>query len=138
MLGSVMAGISFSNTNVASAHSLSETIGGIYDGPHGTLCAIFLPYVMAFNLPVMPDRFEKMAVAMGLEPRSEAAVEAVDKLVRAVQIPNLGEIGVQKGDAEKLGSLTMEHPCTLDNAREVTASDYARMIELALDGEPAI
>jgi len=138
MLASLLAGMSFSNTNVASVHSLAETIGGIVDGPHGMLNAIFLPYVMAFNLQEIPHRFVDIAVAMEVEARPEAAVEAVVGMVRELNVPNLTEFGVRKEDAEELGKLTEAHPCTADNARDITAIEYTRMIEMALEGKPAV
>ena len=50
MLGSLMAGIAFTNSYLGAVHSFSERLGGFYDIPHGIANAIFLPFVTEFNI----------------------------------------------------------------------------------------
>ena len=49
LMGSMLAGIAFSHSDVASVHCVAESLGGLYDLPHGTCNAIFLPYVMEYS-----------------------------------------------------------------------------------------
>ncbi|MCJ7529396.1 MAG: iron-containing alcohol dehydrogenase [Anaerolineales bacterium] len=83
MLGSLMAGLAFGNADVTSVHCLSESLGGVYDAPHGMLNGILLPYVMAFNLAATPKRFTEIASAIGRESVPEAAVDAVVELEKS-------------------------------------------------------
>jgi len=46
MMGSLLAGLSFSHADVASVHCMAEALGSMYDRPHGLCNAIMLPYVM--------------------------------------------------------------------------------------------
>ena len=42
MMASVIAGMAFSNSDVASVHCIAEAIGGRYDTPHGVANSLFL------------------------------------------------------------------------------------------------
>jgi len=138
MLGSLLAGMAFSNTDVAAVHCLAESVGAAVDGPHGMLNAIFLPYVMAYNLQEVPDLLANIAVSMGEDARPEAAIEAVVKMQQRLNVPNLREFGVREEDAKMLGEMSEAHPSTADNARTITAEDYTRIIKMAVAGEPAL
>jgi alcohol dehydrogenase len=48
LLGSLIAGICFGNSDIARS-SMAEALGGLYDTPHGIANAIMLPYVMEYN-----------------------------------------------------------------------------------------
>lgn len=138
MLGSLLAGISFSNTDVAAVHCLAESVGATYDGPHGMLNAIFLPYVMAYNLQEAPGLFADIAASMGEDARPEAAIEAVVKLQQILNVPDLREFGVREEDAKLLGEMSEAHPSTADNAREITAKEYTQILLMALEGESPV
>jgi alcohol dehydrogenase len=46
MRASTLAGMAFGSADVGAVHCLSETIGGLYDVPHGLGNAVFLPRVL--------------------------------------------------------------------------------------------
>ena len=48
MLGSLLAGLSFSHSDVGSVHCMAEALGGMYDAPHG-LCNAIYCYPMSWN-----------------------------------------------------------------------------------------
>ncbi len=66
MLGSLLAGIAFSHSDVGSVHCMAESLGGVYDLPHGVCNAILLPYVMEYNMACCQERYAKVAQAMGV------------------------------------------------------------------------
>ncbi len=67
MLGSLMAGLAFGNSDVGAVHCLAESIGSLYDTPHGVANAVFLPLVMEFNLPAASEKYALAAAAVGYE-----------------------------------------------------------------------
>ena len=79
LMGSMLGGISFSHADVASVHCIAESLGSMYDLPHGTCNAIFLPYVMEYNMEYCKERYARVATAMGLtwETVEEGAKKAV-------------------------------------------------------------
>ena len=50
LLGSVLAGIAFSHSDVASVHCIAEALGGKYDTAHGVCNAVVLPAQMEYNM----------------------------------------------------------------------------------------
>jgi len=136
MLGSLMAGLAFGNANVTSVHCLSESIGGLYDAPHGMVNGILLPYVMAYNLAASPKRFADIAAVVGKEAVPEAAVDAVVELEKSLAIPALADYGVKEADFAKLASMSTAHPCTPSNPRPMKDSDYVIILEASLARRP--
>jgi alcohol dehydrogenase len=138
MLGSLLAGMSFTNADCAAVHSLSESIGGLYDAPHGIINGILLPYVMAFNLPACPKKFADIASALGIEHSPEAAVKHVSEIERSFKIPGLTDFGVRKEDFSKLAEMAIQHPCTQSNPRTPTFDDFVKILDNAFNESPVL
>jgi alcohol dehydrogenase len=49
LMGSILAAIAFSHSDVASVHCIAEALGGKYDTPHGVCNAVVLPAIMEYN-----------------------------------------------------------------------------------------
>jgi len=101
MLGSMQAGLAFSNASVALVHGMSRPIGALFHVPHGLSNAMLLPTVLEYTWPAAPQRFRDIAAAMGerLEGLTQveaarAAVNATHQLVAGLKIPTLAEFGV--------------------------------------------
>jgi alcohol dehydrogenase class IV len=138
MLASLVAGLSFANANTAGVHSLSESIGAMYDAPHGMLNAIMLPYVMAFNLPTIPERSADIASALGGIKDPEEAVRKVVELLDALGVPSLTDLGAKREDLQELALMSAEHPCTSDNPRPMAVEDMREVLEEALAQRPPV
>lgn len=138
LLGSLMAGMAFSNSDTAAVHSLGEAIGGMYDLHHGLVMGVLLPYVMDFNLMACPDRFAAMARAMaaaseGMPVAAAAgkAVETVAGLLRVLQVPTLRTLKVARERFDALSDIAMHNLGTLDNPRKMTKQDFITVLENA-------
>jgi alcohol dehydrogenase class IV len=127
LMGSLLAGIAFTNSALGAVHAFSETVGGLYDIPHGIANAIFLPPVMEYNLVARPDRFAHIAAAMGqpvdgLDSMQAAykSVEAVKQIAHHCEIPGMAAVGVKKEDFEPICQRILDDigpPC---NPRKLT------------------
>lgn len=107
MVGASIAGIAFSNSSVALVHGMSRPIGAYFHIHHGLSNAVLLLDVMAFSIVGAPARFADIARAMGepidgLSPmcQADAAIAAVERLINDVQMPRLGEIGIERDKFE--------------------------------------
>ena len=105
MLGATIAGMAFSNSSVALVHGMSRPIGAYFHIHHGLSNSVLLLDVMKFSVVGAPQRFADIAEAMGeqidglsLMKQADAAITAVERLVSDIQMPRLGEIGI---DADK-------------------------------------
>jgi alcohol dehydrogenase class IV len=54
--GAFVSGIALANAGLGAAHGFAAGMGGMFDLPHGLLCAVFLPHVLAANADVIGDR----------------------------------------------------------------------------------
>ena len=89
MYGSTIAGFAFGNSDVGAVHCIAESIGALFDVPHGVANAIFLPYVMEYNLPECVDRFADIAAVMGIKAKDKnSAAQKLLKKIRIMQVPS--------------------------------------------------
>ena len=135
LLGSVLAGIAFSHSDVAAVHCVAEALGGKYDAAHGVCNAVVLPAVMEYNLNYCTDRYARIATAMGLsydnvEEGARQAVKGVQKLAADVHLPEFGTLGVQDKDFEELALNSFKNGSNIDNPRPMTEEDYMSLFKM--------
>jgi alcohol dehydrogenase len=85
MLGSMVAGMAFSNSSVAMVHGMSRPIGANFHVPHGLSNAILLPLVMEFSCVAAPEKYADVADAMGVDTEGLSPMEAAMEGVAEVQ-----------------------------------------------------
>ncbi len=109
-MAALLSGLCLSNSGLGAAHALSHPLGVYYKIPHGLSCAVLLPYVMEYNLPVVTKKLVKIAQSLGedisLLSETEAAQRAVEKikeiLSQAGIKSNLSEWEIKKEDFSQL------------------------------------
>ena len=123
-MGSLLGGFCLGPVNTAGVHALSYPLGSEFHLPHGLSNALLLPYVMEFNIPASPEKYAKVAVALGCEEAStslETAYRGVVKIRQIIKecgIPaTLKEVGVPQEaipqlakDALKIQRLLKNNP----------------------------
>ncbi len=95
-VASLFGGVALANAGLGAAHGLSSPLGGIFDAPHGALCAALLPHVMDVNLGMTRLAIDEEIVRRFLEVAR--IVGDLGKLVRALKIPSLRQYGVKSED----------------------------------------
>jgi alcohol dehydrogenase class IV len=115
-LGSLQAGIAFSNASVCLVHGMSRPIGGLFHVPHGISNAMLLPAVLEFTQGACVERLADIGrifrpdINKGANGEAaEVAVQSVKELCRKLNIPNLKEWGID-GEAFKqaVGKMTAD------------------------------
>lgn len=141
LLGSLLAGMAFSNAGTAAAHALAYPIGGLTKSPHGEVTGLLLPYVMEFNASVEMDKMIKIAQAFGVntsglskKEASLAAPDAVFKLLAEIGLPTrLSQIGIQETDIPEIIEKTLKIDRLIrNNPRVPTPSNLEELIRRAL------
>ncbi len=140
MLGSLQAGLAFSNAILGANHAMAHSLGGETDAPHGECNAILLDHVIEFNFPSAAERFDLVADAMGLDLRGMSAkgkkgallgkVRALKKAAGLYRV--LHDLGVNRGSIALLSKKAIGDPCMLTNPRPVTPRDIEVIYEEAL------
>lgn len=139
LLASLLAGLAFGNADVGAVHCMGESLGGLYDTPHGVACAVFLPYVLEFNLEADLGKHAEVARAMGVDTTGMADVDAARSGVKATRAlmaeigtPTLRELQeLSSKDLETMAHLSAEHVCSPDNARDIGYDDYLELFTRA-------
>ena len=131
--------MAFGNSDVGAVHCMGETLGGLYDTPHGVACAVFLPGVFDFNRSASPERHADVARALGIpaggdDCDAEVGVAEIRRLMAAVGIPRFRDLpGVTPDDFPALAKDSAAHVCSPDNAREITEADYLALFRSAYE-----
>lgn len=132
IMGSTLAGIAFSHSDVASVHCMAEALGSLYDAAHGVCNAILLPYVMEYNMEYCVDRYARIGRILGSKAEDDKtaakdAVALVKKMVADVKLPTLKDLGIKNPDIETLSQQSEENGSTPDNPRPITKKEYAEL-----------
>jgi alcohol dehydrogenase class IV len=86
--GAFVSGLALANAGLGAAHGFASGLGGMFDIPHGLICAVFLPHVLAANADVIRDRVAELAG--GRNGRSDPVQwlsEAVRRLLGRYGLP---------------------------------------------------
>jgi len=67
MLGSLQAGLAFSNASLGAVHAMAHSLGGYLDLPHGECNSILLDHVMAYNYEVSFERYQRIGNILGID-----------------------------------------------------------------------
>ncbi len=95
--GALLAGLAFSHTRTALAHSLSYSLTIHHDVPHGLACSFSLPAVMRATLGVSPVCDAALGEIFSTTPQQAPA--ALDKFLTSLGIPlSPAAFGVTPGE----------------------------------------
>lgn len=142
MLGALYGGIAFSNSSVALVHGMSRPIGANFHVAHGDSNAALLDVIMEFSLIGNPQRYARVAEAMGenveglndLE-RAQIGVDAVKRLIKDIKIPTLKELGVEKNQlielAPKMAADAIASGSPGNNPRKATEEEIVELYQEA-------
>jgi alcohol dehydrogenase len=136
MKGSLLAGLAFGNSDVGAVHCLAESIGALFDIPHGVANAVFLPFVMEFNLPVSAGRYADLAHLAGIEESDDALaarklIQRIRELSRAMAIPSFRGLGLKEHQLAEIAVKSFENNSSPSNPRDVSAGDYLSILKKA-------
>ena len=135
-----IAGMAFSNVGLGVDHGMAHPMSALHDIPHGVACAILLPTVMRFNMPVSIKKYVEIAKAVGVyeagmtdEQAAEAACNEIENLSKLVGIPqHLTELGIKEEDIPALAEQAITDVCTPGNPRPVTKEDILNLYKTIL------
>ncbi|EGJ50072.1 alcohol dehydrogenase-like regulatory protein ErcA [Desulfocurvibacter africanus] len=140
MLGSLEAGLAFSNAILGAVHAMAHSLGGLLDVHHGESNAILLRHVIDYNFEHAAERYCDISEALGLDlkgmtmaQRKQALLDAIEGLKRETGATRtLRDFGVMRTDIPTLAEKAMRDPCMITNPRRPTQKDIERLYEQAL------
>jgi alcohol dehydrogenase class IV len=135
MLAAAAMGATAFQKALGAIHSLSHPIGARFHAHHGLTNAVLMPYVLAYNRPVIEDRMATLARCLGIAGGFDGFLAWVLELRTTLKIPHT--IVDLKVTADALDDLAQEaflDPNTPDNPRPATAADMKRILVAAMAG----
>ncbi len=108
-LASLLAGAAFTNADVGAVHCIAEVVGGLYDLPHGLVCALYLPPVVEFSAAAAPERYAAVAAALGAAGAAGDAARAPSETADGARTPSETVVAARAAaggaDAERAAAL---------------------------------
>lgn len=129
MMGSLLAGLSFSHADVAGVHCMAEALGSIYDKPHGLCNAIILPHMMMECLPFALEKYARVARALGVieaddKRAAKEGIAWIQKTSAAIGLPEFKSLGIAPEGFSLLAELSFKNGSNNSNPKPMTKEDY--------------
>ncbi len=135
MLAASAMGAAAFQKGLGAVHALSHPLGAVYDLHHGLLNGILMPYVLAFNRPLIADKITRLAAWLGLARDFDAFLNALLELRASIGIPHtLAQAGVPDAQIEELAAKAERDPTASGNPRPVDARSLAELYRCAFAG----
>lgn len=143
LVGSLIAGIAFGNSDVGGVHCMAEALGGLYDTPHGVANSMLLPYVFEYNIPSNVEKHATVATLLGVDTdgktKEEIARDGVGKLKELaleVGIPKMKDLdNIKVEDFDYLAEGATLNVSASSNPRTATKDNYYSLFLKAYDGQ---
>lgn len=139
-MAAMLGALAYGTESAGAAHAMSQSAGGVHDVPHGALTARLLAPVMEYNYKGEPQKFARIAQALGEDIRglsvwdaAEKAVEAVYRLTEDVEIPTLQQLGFKEEEIPMLADIAFKDPQTIGNPRDLTLNSYVQIYKRTFD-----
>jgi alcohol dehydrogenase len=149
LVGSCMAGMTFGQTGIGNVHCIARFVGAYFHLSHGLSNAVCLPHVARFNLEVCPEKYARVARAMGrsvagLPELSAAAtaieametfkatdaVKAIEALCADLKIPaRLRDVGADEAKLSEIAELCTKANYARWNPRPTSTADFKAILE---------
>ena len=140
-----IAGMVLGNSQVALAHALGHSAGGIFKQvPHGRITAVFLPVTIQFIAQAGLGRYRDIAQLLHLPAQDEAEgaaslVDAIYQLLDEIEQPkSLQAAGIAPADFEEALPMLVEHvdydANTLMSPRIPETSEIEKLLLAAYNG----
>ncbi len=139
-LASLFSGLALANAGLGAVHGFSGPIGGMFDAPHGMVCAALLPHVMKANLTALKARQPESPALVKLTEfaqltggaTAEDGIKWIAGLCRDLQVPPLSALGVAEKDFSALVANAQRASSMKTNPVELTERELTQILHAAL------
>jgi alcohol dehydrogenase len=136
MYGSTIAGFAFGNSDVTGVHCISESIGALYDIPHGVANSIFLPHVLAYNLLACVKKMANLARKTGImesddKKAAQLFIKKISDLSKRLGIPVFKDLNIARDQFETIAAMSFANNSNLSNPGVLDQNDYLKILENA-------
>ncbi|MBR46384.1 MAG: alcohol dehydrogenase [Rhodospirillaceae bacterium] len=136
MMSSLAGGTAFQK-GVGAVHALSHPLSSRHGIHHGLANAVLMPYVVAFNMPVIEDKLAALARYLDLpSPSGQAVIDWLVEMRAECDIPHdIAALGISENDIATLAPLAAADITAVENPVAVTEDDMTALYRAALAGD---
>lgn len=140
---SLLGGMALANAGLGAVHGCAAVIGGMYNAPHGAVCARLLPFVCDMNYRAifqknaqsqLIDRYRQIAI--WLTNRNDAQPDEgigwLMGLITDLRIPGLATYGIGSSDIPAIVERAQKASSMKANPIRLTGDQLMDLIHLAL------
>jgi len=139
-LASLFGGLALANAGLGAVHGLAAPLGGMFNAPHGAVCAALLPHVMAANVRALRaagpgaalDRAAETGRLLSGRPDADAAVEWLHGIVQRLGVPRLEDLGVSAGDLSAVAEQAQRSSSMKGNPVALSVDQLISILDAAL------
>jgi alcohol dehydrogenase class IV len=142
-LVSLFGGLALANSKLGAVHGFASPLGGIFDAPHGAICARLLPAVMSVNVRALKsrgkelialDRYDEVGCYLtgDAEATADDGVKWVQTLSEKLNIPPLAAYGVGSEDIPNIIDEAARASSMRGNPIKLTRAELSEIMEWAL------
>lgn len=140
MLGSLEAGMAFSNASLGIVHAMAHSPGGYLDLPHGECNAVLLEHAIQYNYKRASQKYDKIGKKLGLKLENFDSDKKMNRIIGKIKQlrmyaginRNLSEMGVKREDLNKLAEFALNDPCMATNPIYPEVEEIEKIYEQAL------
>ena len=128
-LASLFGGLALANAGLGAVHGFAAPLGGMYDAPHGALCAALLPAVMTVN----ERSLQRLGGSLALQ-RFEEVRQIVGDLAefgQALGVKPLRELGVRRAEFPVIIEKAAAASSMKGNPIQLTPAQLGEILDLA-------
>jgi alcohol dehydrogenase class IV len=142
-LTALFGGMALANAKLGAVHGFAAPIGGMFDAPHGAVCAILLPPVMETNIAALRDRapdhealtrYAEVARLLTGDPAAspEDGAEWIRQLVSDLRISPLSSYAVSESDVPAIVEKAAVASSMQGNPIPLTSEELSAILTSAL------
>lgn len=138
MLGSLLAGLAFSNAGTSLSHAMAYAIAGRAHSPHGEITGLMLPYAVQTNYEYNQAKFDELAGICVNDnneaDRKKALKQFYIELLKSVNLPTqLSELGIIEEQLFEMSKETLGITRLMNiNPRQLNESELMEVYKSAL------
>jgi alcohol dehydrogenase class IV len=140
---SLLGGLALANAGLGGVHGFASAIGGMFNAPHGAICARLLPPVVKSNVFALRERVpESLILGRYLEiarvltgnPAAtiENGIDLLDSLIKQLNILSLSDYGIKSSDIPMIVESATVASSMQANPIQLSKVELSQILESAL------
>jgi alcohol dehydrogenase class IV len=142
-LASLFGGLALANAKLGAVHGFAGPLGGMYDAPHGALCAGLLPHVWEINLKALQsrnpgspaiNRYKEVAriITGRSTDRASEGINWIQEMCSQLQVPRLAEYGIKEADFSTIVAKSKNASSMKGNPISLTETELLDVLKAAV------